>query len=87
MYGIPGYGYGCAEVVHSFPNLIDAIKRFEIQQPRSHHAIHLAGCEIGVKLLPNGFVELDGVVPTLSLEREVERVMQQEGAVLVEVRG
>ena len=55
MYGAPSLGYGC-EIVHSFNTLIDAIKRRQVLRPRSKLAINLAGSDIEVNLLANGFV-------------------------------
>ena len=84
MYGAPKVGYG-TEVVQSFNALIDAIKRRQVLRPRSLFAMCLAGVDFAVKLLPNGFVEVDGVVPPLSIEKEFEAAMKKFGAVLEEV--
>ena len=84
MYGVASLGYG-SEMVQSFNALIDAIKRRQVLRPRSLFAIWLAGVEIAVKLLPNGFIELDGVVPPLTIEKEIEDAMKQYGATLNEV--
>ncbi len=84
MYGAPTLGYG-TEVVKSFKALIDSIKRRQLLRPRSRLAMCLAGGEFAVNLLPNGFVELDGVVPPLAVEKEIEDAMNQFGAVLAEV--
>ena len=45
----------------------------------------LAGVDFAVKLLPNGFVEVDGVVPPLTVEKEIEDALQEFGAILEEV--
>lgn len=84
MYGAPYLGYGC-EIVHSFNTLIDAIKRRQLLRPRSKLAINLVGGDIEVNLLTNGFVELDGKVQPVAVEKEIEDAMQQFGAVLKEV--
>ena len=84
MYGAPKVGYG-TEVVQSFNALIDAIKRRQVLRPRSLFAMCLAGVDFAVKLLPNGFVELDGVVPPLTVEKEIEDAMKEFGAILEEV--
>lgn len=54
-------------------------------RPRSIFAICLAGVDFAVKVLPNGFVEVDGVVPPLIVEKEIENAMQKFGALLEEV--
>ena len=79
MYGAPNVGYG-TEVVQSFNALIDAIKRRQVLRPRSLFAMCLAGVDFAVKLLPNGFVEVDGVVPPLTVEKEIEDALQEFGA-------
>ena len=84
MYGAPNVGYG-TEVVQSFNALIDAIKRRQVLRPRSLFAMCLAGVDLAVKLLPNGFVEVDGVVPPLTVEKEIEDALQEFGAILEEV--
>lgn len=84
MYGAPKVGYG-TEVVQSFNSLIDSIKRRQVLRPSSLFAMCLAGVDFAVKLLPNGFLELDGVVPPLSIEKEIEAAMKKFGAVLEEV--
>ena len=84
MYGVPGSGHG-GVVVHSFQSIIDVIKCCEVERPCSRHAFHLGGSEHRVKLLANGFVELDWEVKALAIEREMERIMQQHGAVLMEI--
>ena len=84
MYGAPNVGYG-TEVVQSFNALIDAIKRRQVLRPRSLIAMCLAGVDFAVKLLPNGFVEVDGVVPPLTVEKEIEDALQEFGAILEEV--
>ena len=84
MYGAPYLGYGC-EIVHSLNTLIYAIKRRQVLRPRSKLAINLAGGDIEVNLLANGFVELDGKVQPVAIEKEIEDAMQQFGAVLKEV--
>ena len=84
MYGAPKVGYG-TEVVQSFNTLIDSIKRRQVLRPRSLFAMCLAGVDFAVKLLPNGFVEVDGVVPPLSVEKEIEVAMKKFGAILEEV--
>lgn len=83
MYGAAKVGYG-TEVVHSFNVLIDAIKLRQVLRPRSIFAICLAGVDFAVKVLPNGFVEVDGVVPPLIVEKEIENAMQKFGALLEE---
>lgn len=85
MYGAPTLDYG-TEVVRSFKTLIDAVKRRQVLRPRSNLAISLAGGDFAVSLLPNGFVELDGKVLPLAIEKEIEDAMQEYGAVLKEVR-
>ena len=84
MYGAPKVGYG-TEVVQSFNALIDSIKRRQVLRPRSLFAMCLAGVDFAVKLLPNGFVEVDGVVPPLTVEKEIEDALQEFGAILEEV--
>lgn len=84
MYGAPKVGYG-TEVVQSFNALIDAIKRRQVLRPRSIFAMCLAGVDFAVNLLPNGFVEVDGVVPQLTVEKEIEDAMHEFGALLEEV--
>ena len=84
MYGAPKVGYG-TEVVQSFNALIDAIKRRQVLRPRSLFAMCLAGVDFAVTLLPNGFVEVDGVVPPLTVEKEIEDAMKEFGAILEEV--
>ena len=84
MYGAPKVGYG-TEVVQSFNALIDAIKRRQVLRPRSLFAMCLAGVDFAVMLLPNGFVEVDGVVPPLTVEKEIEDAMKEFGAILEEV--
>ena len=64
MYGAAKIGYG-TEVVQSCNALIDAVKRRQVLRPCSIFAMCLAGVDFAVKLLPNGFVEVDGVVPPL----------------------
>ena len=85
MYAMPALGYG-TEVVSSFKTLIDAVKRRQSLRPRSKLAIKLAGGEFRVNLLSNGFIELDGKVPPMAVEKEIEDAMQHYGAVLEEVR-
>lgn len=82
--GAPKVGYG-TEVVQSFNALIDSIKRRQVLRPRSLFAMCLAGVDFAVKLLPNGFVEVDGVVPPLTVEKEIEDAMKEFGAILEEV--
>ena len=84
MYGAPKVGYG-TEVVQSFNTLIDSIKRRQVLRPRSLFAMCLAGVDFAVKPLPNGFVEVDGVVPPLTVEKEIEDAMKKFGAILEEV--
>lgn len=84
MYGVAKVGYG-SEAVQSLNALIDAIKRRQVLRPRSLFAMCLAGVHFAVKLLPNGFIEVDGVVPPLTVEKEIEDAMHEFGAILEEV--
>ncbi len=76
---------GSTEAVQSFKSLIDAIKRFQISRPSSKLVIKLAGVVFGVNLLSNGFIELDGKVPPVAIEKEIEEAITQYGATLEEV--
>ena len=85
VYAMPTPKIG-TEVVSSFTSLIDAVKRRKLLRPRSKLAMKLAGGEFGVNLLSNGLIELDGKVPPIAVEKEIENAMQHYGAVLEEVR-
>jgi len=76
---------GSTEVVQSFKSLIDAIKRLQISRPSSKLVIKLAGVVFGVNLLSNGFIELDGKVAPVAIEKEIEEAITQYGATLEEV--
>lgn len=84
MYGAATIGYG-HEAVFSFNALIDAVKRRQLIRPRAKLAMKIGDASIPVNLLPNGFVELDGKVQPVAVEKEIEDVIAQFGAVLEEV--
>lgn len=77
MYAYPGL----APVI-SFEAMIMIAKTFQITRPQGKLALCLMGEKKQVNLLPNGFVELDGVVETLAVEREIDQAIQQYGAIL-----
>lgn len=85
MYGAATLGYG-NEAVFSFNSLVDAIKRFQLVRPRCKLAMKIGDAKIQVNLLSNGFIELDGKVQPVAIEREIEDVIAQYGAILEEVR-
>jgi len=68
--------------VISFKAMIQIAKHFQITRPQGKLALWLMGEKKQVNLLPNGFVELDGVVETLAVEREIDEAIQQHGAFL-----
>ncbi len=84
MYGAATLKYG-NEAVFSFNALIDAIKRCQLVRPRSKLAMKIGDASIPVNLLANGFIELDGKVQPVAVEKEIEDVIAQFGAVLEEV--
>lgn len=84
MYGAATLGYR-PEAVFSFKSLIDAIKRCQLIRPRAKLAMKIGDASIPVNLLPNGFVELDGKVQPVAVEKEIEDVIAQYGAILEEV--
>ena len=84
MYGLPEIGYG-GEVVTSLAGLIDAVKARQLVNPGAKLTMKIEGDVFGVRLLTNGWIELDGVVPTMALEKAVDSAMHQRGAVLQEV--
>lgn len=84
MHAAAKAGFG-TEAVQSFNDLVIAIKRRQVLRPRSLFAVCLAGVEFAVNLLPNGFIELDGKVPSPPVEKEIEDAIEQFGATLKEV--
>lgn len=84
MYGAATIGYG-HEAVFSFKALIDGVKRLQLIRPRSKLAMKIGDASIPVNLLSNGFIELDGKVQPVAVEKEIEDVIAQYGAVLEEV--
>jgi hypothetical protein len=84
-YGTSTLSYG-SEAVVSFTNLIEAIKRRQLLRPRSKLALKVGGGPVPVNLLPNGYIELDGKVPSIALEKYLDWEMQEHGATLEYVR-
>lgn len=80
MYGASSLSFG-SEAIHSLNNLVEAIKLCQIMRPQSRFAVNLAGDEMGVNLLSNGLIELDGQVPSIEMEKQFENAIQH-GAVL-----
>lgn len=85
MYAMPNLSYG-SEVIRSFDGLIKAMKCRQTRRPNCKFLLRLAGREIAVNLLSNGCVEVEGLVPQLEVQREIEDAIQQHGATLEEVR-
>lgn len=77
MYGYPGL-----TPVSSMQACLEIIKGFQVATPCAKVALWLRGEKIDVAMLPNGYVELDGKVPTLASEREFDECIQQYGASL-----
>jgi len=77
MYAYPGL----APVI-SFKAMIQIAKHFQITCPQGKLALWLMGEKMQVNVLPNGFVELDGVVETLAVEREIDEAIKHYGAIL-----
>jgi len=85
MYGMPGITHFGAESIPSFDALIEAIKRRQVIKPKAKLAMQLGGEKCQVNLLPSGHVELDGRVPPLHIEREIEEAIASIGAQLEDV--
>lgn len=86
MYGIPNRGYGC-EIIGSINTLIDAIKARQVQRPNARLALHTSDGDISVKLLRNGFIEFAGTVIPPAVEKQVDRILRNEAALLIELTG
>jgi len=85
MYGMPGITHFGAEPIPSFDALIEAIKRRQVLKPKAKLAMQLGGAKFQVNYTPTGHIELDGRVPSLHVEREIEEAIASIGAQLVDV--
>ncbi len=85
MYAYPGCTYLGAEPIPSIDALIEAIKRRQMLKPKAKFAMQLGGARFQVNYTPTGHIELDGRVPSLHVEREIEEAIASIGAQLVDV--
>lgn len=85
MYAIPGCTHYGAERIASIDELIEAVKRRQVFKPQAKLAIELDGAKFRVNYLSSGHIELDGRVPPLHIEREIEKAIASLGASLVDV--
>jgi len=76
------YGYPNLFPVVSLSALLTIVKNFQVARPLGRIALCLKGEKLKVGVLSNGYVELDGVVPTLAVEREIDESIKQYGASL-----
>ena len=83
MYEHPGLTAFGPERINSLSTLVDAVKRRQLLKPHGGRlTVRLAGKSFGVNLLPNGFIEWDGSVPPLAVERQIEEELDRFGALL-----
>ena len=66
--------------VMSMSALVAIIKNFDLDIVAEKIVLCVKGKEINVKALGNGYLELDGEVPTIAHERELDEVIKQHGA-------
>ena len=82
MYGHPVLMAFGPERVDSLPALVEAVKRRQLLKPQGGLAVTLGGKKFGINLLRNGFIELDGSVPPLQVQRQIEHEIGSLGALL-----
>jgi hypothetical protein len=82
MYGHPALTAFGPERIDSLSALVEAVKRRQLLKPHGRLTVRLAEKSFGVNLLPNGFIEWDGVVAPLAVERQIEQEMGRFGALL-----
>ena len=77
------YGHPNLFPVVSLKALIESVKGFQVYRPLGKFALCLKGKQLRVGVLPNGYMELDGAVPTLAEEREIDASIKQHGATVM----
>jgi hypothetical protein len=82
MYGHPALTAFGPERIDSLSALVEAVKRRQLLRPQGRLAVTLGERKFGVNLLPNGFIEWDGSVPPLPVERQIEHEIGRLGALL-----
>ena len=70
--------------VASLADLAITIQRFDLDAQTGNLVLCIKDKEIDVKVLGNGYIELDGEVPTIAKEREVDEAIKQHGAYVKE---
>lgn len=70
------------ETVTSMAGLVEAIKHRQASKPRGSLTLTIGRDVFSVQLLVTGHLELDGQVPPLRMERDLELALNTVGAVL-----
>lgn len=70
------------EPISSMPALVEAIKLNQVSKPKAQFVLMLGMADFSVKLLPSGYLELDGKVPSLEYEKEFSDAIARRGAAL-----
>ena len=76
------YGYPNIFPVVSLNAMFEVVKTFQLVRPKEKIALCLKGKKLKVSMLANGYVELDGEVPTFAVEREIDQAIKQYGAAI-----
>ena len=70
--------------VASLSDLAIIIQRFDLDAQTENLVLCIKDKEVDVKVLGNGYIELDGEVPTIAKEREFDEAIKQYGAYVKE---
>lgn len=70
------------EHVASLAGLLEAIKQTQVAKPRARFALDLGGESFSLNLLPSGYLEVDGQVRPLEVERAFDQALASVGATL-----
>ncbi len=77
MYACPGI-----VPVQSLSSAATVIKERQMARPGAKYALHIKGQTLIVDVLANGYLELNGRVPTIAHERSIDEEIRASGAVL-----
>lgn len=70
------------EKIASLASLVEAIKQNQVATPSAKFRLTVGEMKFRVNLLPFGYIEVDGRVQSLSLEKAFDRAIAIEGATL-----
>lgn len=72
MYGHPAFSGHGSEKIDSIESLVTSLKRRQLLRPHGRFLLTMQNRKVNVNLLPNDFIEFDGEVPPLAVERQLE---------------